>query len=65
MNIDYEIWNAMSTEEKKAYIESLPPEPIFDGRLEKASEWANAATCAIPIAVGLLALVASLILFTP
>lgn len=65
MNIDYEVWNAMSIDEKKAYVESLPPEPLFDRKFEKASEWSTALVCAAPVAMGLFALVATLIFFTP
>ncbi|MGF1484022.1 MAG: hypothetical protein ACFBZ8_06625 [Opitutales bacterium] len=53
MTIDYEIWNAMSVEEKKAYVESVPEEEtLFSDSLGDSDsinqEWKQALYAAMP-----------------
>lgn len=70
MTIDYEIWNAMSVEEKQAYVESVPEaETLFsDSESDTQSinqEWKRALYAAMPGALVAVTLVSLIFTITP
>lgn len=67
MTIDYEIWNAMSVDEKRAYVESIPEdEDLFTDVFEESAsindEWKKALYAAMPGALAIV--VFSSLIFT-
>jgi len=67
MSIDYEIWNAMSIEEKRAYVEALPDdeEELICEPAGGSSQWEMAVFCSLPAAVGIFAVALTVIFNAP
>lgn len=52
MNIDPQVWNTMSMDEKRAFAESLPNQAP-DSSGVAAYDWKTAVVCSAPIFLGI------------